>query len=92
MSGHLDVNCLIVFVYMLIYGESDDFACEWDESKRRNTRNSRGTDFVYVVLFVWYTALTRTDNAEITAKLGCPPLAFLKIVSTFAYGVGGEML
>ena len=41
---------------------SADFAYEWDESKRRNTRKSRGVDFADMVLFDWDTALTRTDN------------------------------
>ena len=35
---------------------------EWDESKRRNTRKSRGIGFADMVLFEWDTALTRTDN------------------------------
>ena len=42
--------------------ESDVFAYQMDESKRRNTRKSRGIDFVDMVLFDWDTALTRTDN------------------------------
>jgi uncharacterized DUF497 family protein len=41
---------------------SADFANEWDESKRRNTRKLRGVDFADMVLFDWDTALTRTDN------------------------------
>ena len=43
--------------------ESDDFTYEWDESKRRNTRKSRGIDFADTVLFDWDTALTRADNS-----------------------------
>ena len=41
--------------------ERDDLL-KWDESKRRNTRKSRGIDFADMVLFDWDTALTRTDN------------------------------
>ena len=71
---------------------SDDFAYEWEKSKRRNTRNSRGIDFAAMVLFDWDTALTRTDIAGITARLGCPPLALFKIVYMFASGIAVEIL
>ena len=45
-----------------------------------------------MVLFDWDTALTRTDIAGFTVRLGCPLLAVLKIVFIFASGVGVEML
>ena len=72
--------------------ESDDFAYASVESKRRNTRKSRGIDFADMVLFNWHTALTRADIAGITARLCCPLFALFKIVFMLASGVGVEML
>jgi uncharacterized DUF497 family protein len=72
--------------------ESDDFAYEWDESKRRNTRKSRGIDCADMVLFDWDAALTRTDNRWDYARPGCPLLALSKIAFMFSSGVGVEML
>ena len=48
--------------------ESDDFAYEWDESKRRNTRKSRGIDFADMVLFDWDTALTSYVQKILVSK------------------------
>ena len=41
--------------------ENDDFAYEWDESTRRNTRKSRGIVRADMVPCDWDTALTRAD-------------------------------
>ena len=41
---------------------TDNFGCDWDQSKRRNARKSRGIDSADMVLFDYDTALTRTDN------------------------------
>ena len=58
--------------------ELNDFADEWDESKRRNTRKSRGIDFADMVLFDWDTALTRTDNRWDYGEARLSSIGFIK--------------
>ena len=57
---------------------SDDFAYEWEKSKRRNTRDSRGIDFADMVLFDWDTALTRTDNRLDHGEAQLSSVGFIK--------------
>ena len=57
---------------------SDDFAYEWETSKRRNTRNSRGIDFADMVLFDRDTALTRTDNRWDYGEARLSSIGFIK--------------
>ena len=57
---------------------SADFAYEGDESKRRNTRKSRGLNFAYMVLFDWDTALTRTDNRWDYGEARFSSIGFIK--------------
>ena len=73
------MNCLIVFLHIcLISGREGWFAYEWDGSKRRNTRKSRGIDFVDMVLFDWDTALTRTDKRLDYGEAWLSSIGFIK--------------
>ena len=73
------MNCLIVFcIDVFCRAESDDFAYEWDESKRRHTRKSRGINFADMVRFDWDTALTRTDSRWDYGETRLSSIGFIK--------------
>ena len=57
---------------------SDDFAYEWNESKRRNTRKLRGIDCADMAMFDWDAALTRSDNRWDCSEARFSSIGFIK--------------